>query len=163
MPEHPIVLPFQVGPPAAAPTGPPPPVAPQTRLVPRGLPVVAGSPAASHAPMPRPPDIGDKVDRGPIIDFIQSGRRIAPQVLHAVVFAGLSMLFCFVLASRRGWWPVALLAVASEGMQMLFGFGFDGTDLLHLAMDSLGIAVGCALYALGGMVHRMCVGRPVAG
>lgn len=152
MPEHPIVMPFQVGDPVAASSNPPLPAAPRARLLPPQYPVVAAPSVESQPPMPRPPGIGDQVDRGPIINFIQSGRRLAQQFVHAAVFAALSALFCLVLASRRGWWPVALLALASEAMQALFGFGFDFGDATHLAMDFLGIAAGRALYALGERV-----------
>ena len=160
MPEHPIVLPFQVGDPVAASSHPPLPAAPRARFLPSGQMVVAASPAGPTLPMPRPPGIGDQVDRGPIINFIQSGRRIAPQFVHAAVFAALSALFCLVLASRRGWWPVALLALASEAMQAVFGFGFDFGDATHLAMDFLGIAAGRALYAFGERVVARWLPRP---
>jgi glycopeptide antibiotics resistance protein len=60
--------------------------------------------------------------------------------------------FVGILGSNRGWIPVAVLGLASEAMQTLFGFGFEWEDAGDLAVNALGIIAG--LMALNAWQKR---------
>lgn len=114
------------------------------------------SPGAAPQGVPDsiPPKPSEEIDQGPVINLIRQARNTSPLFLHILAFSALTVLYHLVLCgSRRGAWLLpATLAGASELMQVLFGFGFDQRDAIHLGADALGIATG----VVGWKVAREC-------
>jgi hypothetical protein len=67
-------------------------------------------------------------------------------LLHLAAFAALTFIFSALLDPGKGWLPVSALGLASEAMQVAFGFGFDWLDVLDLSLDAAGIAFGLWLH-----------------
>jgi hypothetical protein len=63
-------------------------------------------------------------------------------LLHLSIFAGMAVILVAVLRTPRAAFPVIAMAVATEAMETLFGFGFDGDDVIDLVMDGAGIWLG---------------------
>ena len=67
-------------------------------------------------------------------------------LLHLAAFAALTFIFSALLDPGKGWLPVSALGLASEAMQVAFGFGFDWLDVFDLLLDAAGIAFGLWLH-----------------
>ena len=66
-------------------------------------------------------------------------------MLHFFVFAGMAVILVTVLRTPRAAFPVAFVAVGTEAMETLLGFGFDKDDVVDLVMDGSGIWLGARL------------------
>ena len=66
--------------------------------------------------------------------------------LHLLAFAGLSGLLALLTRSRRALWPAIILGGVSELCQWSFGFGFDGSDVLDLVVDTIAAFIGLGLW-----------------
>lgn len=73
--------------------------------------------------------------------------RPVKSVFHAFFFAGIAFALALLLGVRPAWMISALLAVASEGAQLAFGFGVGWDELADLSMNALGILAGCLLHS----------------
>lgn len=110
-------------------------------------PVIPGGIAVDHTPahsMAKHPPLAapGRMDAGWFWETYTWVKQQARVVLHMLVFAGMTILLKICLGGGRAWLPVAVIAVASESMQYLFGFGFDWQDTGDLLVDAAGIAIG---------------------
>lgn len=117
-------------PPAVGAPAPPPP---ETGA---GMPALANPGESVHLPVPAA--LGD----GWFWATYHWMKHKARALMHMGAFAGLTLAFLGILGSHRGWIPVAILGIASEAMQTLFGFGFEWEDAGDLSVNTLGIAIG---------------------
>ena len=62
--------------------------------------------------------------------------------LHMTAFAAMAAGMILLCGTPRGAYPILAIAMASEAMQALFGFGFDPEDIQDLVLDGLGIVLG---------------------
>jgi len=63
-------------------------------------------------------------------------------LLHFSIFAGMAGILVAVLRTPRAMVPAAAMAVATEAIETLLGFGFDSDDVIDLVMDGAGIWFG---------------------
>ncbi len=149
-PYHSIVLPFDLGPPKtpttlspeqSLPSTEPPAIShqPDEPSTIATTPLTATMPSASNAEVP------GRMDGGWFWEtYLWLKQKVRP-LIHLGIFAGLAFLFRLLLGHASAWRPAALLALATEAMQFLFGFGFRWDDLLDLAINGLGILIGLRL------------------
>lgn len=80
-------------------------------------------------------------------------------LFHGLGFALFSLFFLVLLNGRRGLLPVIALALCSEGMQFLYGFGFGLEDVVDLIINGGGIWLGwrCWKYLVQLMHEKQLV------
>jgi hypothetical protein len=76
-------------------------------------------------------------------------------LMHIGAYAAMVIGLFVLLGTSRAWLPVAVLALGSEIMQWLWGFGFDRLDALDLAIDAAGVMVG--VLVVRGVKKRLSV------
>lgn len=143
----------------AAPPPPPPAPAPKPASP---APLAQGNPApvVPPAPTPAPPPIAAAIAKPAIPAEPVSPERLdggmarwlfnqlpyLKRPLHLLAFTGLSALLALLTGSRRAVWPAIILGGISEFCQWSFGFGFDGSDVLDLALDTVAAFAGLILW-----------------
>lgn len=100
-----------------------------------------------------------KMDAGVFWESYMWVKHHARTLLHILAFAGLTAVLKISLGGGMAWLPVAVIAVASESMQYLFGFGADWQDAADLLVDMTGILLGFAVARWALARHRRYRGK----
>ena len=169
IPSPPLALPYPIK--AVA---PPPPPAP-TPKPPTPVPAAPGTPApaapATPAPKPTPAPVPAAVPETPakpvsperleggLVRWFFNHLSYLKRPLHLLAFAGLTGLLALFTGSRKALWPAIILGGVSEFCQWSFGFGFDGSDVLDLVVDTIAAFIGLGLW---GVALRLWARLPLA-
>ena len=120
-----------------------PPAPAQAAPIARNTTTPVAAPALESAELPVP----GALESGWFWETYRWVKSKARTLMHLGAFVALTLAFVAILDSKRGWIPVAILGLASEAMQTLFGFGFTWEDAGDLLVNALGIGIGLLLAA----------------
>lgn len=122
---------------------------PETAALPQAPPVP--SPAAAGS-------LGELELGGSVLLKIKDKLKQARPLFHVLLFFAPALVLAFLAGRGRSAVLCAALAAAIEGSQVLFGYGFDRTDVLDLLLDAAG--VGLALLAHHRLIAWLRKRRP---
>ena len=154
IPYPPLGTPYPIK--AVEPPPPPPPTPPPKPVA--SAPSAAAPVAVAPAPGPPPAPVAVAKPEAPAApvspERLEGGLArwffnhlsYLKRPLHLLAFAGLSALLALLTGSPRAMWPAIILGVISEFCQWAFGFGFDGSDVLDLLMDTAAALAGLVFW-----------------
>jgi hypothetical protein len=113
--------------------------------------VTAVSPVGKSIPTSSPPEVMKSVgkipDKGDFTLRLKHTAANARPLLHTVLLFGPALLIALLAGRKPALALAVIFAVAIEGAQFAFGFGFDWIDVFDLLCDAVGIALAL-------LVHR---------
>lgn len=131
---RPMASSFAGTPPPSAPTSPASPVA-------RPAPPPAIAPPAAAAVPAEDESLGELEFGGSLLLEIKDKIKQARPLFHLLLFFAPALVFALLV----GRWPCVVLSVTLaagiEGAQVLFGYGFDRTDVFDLLLDATGVCL----------------------
>jgi len=95
--------------------------------------------------------LGKIPEQGGWIIQIRSHLKRQRLLLHTGFVVGVTVLFSYLVGSRRAAWLAGGLVLAMEGAQIGFGYGFDFEDFMDLIGGVVGITIGWLVF---GMLNR---------
>lgn len=134
---RPIVIPFEIGLPAASPP-------PEKQAVPDRKP--SQSPSILSPAPPSPEALGALPLQGGWIIQVKSHLALLRPLLHSLLLGGPTLLFAWLVGRKPAVFLAIGLTVSIEAAQAAFGYGFDWVDVFDLFCDGLGIALGILIY-----------------
>jgi len=127
-------------------------------LIPYDLGVSVQTPAAPLAVKPATPEtktpqgiasqgaLGKISDKSGWIIKLRSHLKNQRLLLHTSFVVGITLLFSYLVGTRRAAWLTGGLVFAIEGVQTGFGYGFDFVDFIDLVCGAVGITVGWLMF-----------------
>ena len=106
-------------------------------------------PATLNATSPQPvvlESVGKVSVQGDFTLKVKNYLPDARPLLHIAFFFCPTLLMAALVARKSAGWLAILLALAMEGAEFMFGFGFDWWDVLDLVYDAAGIALALAAF-----------------
>lgn len=89
---------------------------------------------------------GKLPDQGSFVLRVKFALRALRPLLHAMLLFGPALLMLCLVGRRPALLLMVMLALSIEFGQFMFGYGFDGTDVLDLVDDSIGIGLALLTY-----------------
>jgi hypothetical protein len=90
--------------------------------------------------------LGKIPEQGGWIIQIRSHLKRQRLLLHTGFVVGITVLFSYLVGSRRAAWLAGGLVLAMEAAQIGFGYSFDFGDFMDLACGAAGITIGWLLF-----------------
>ncbi|MEO8617220.1 MAG: hypothetical protein ABI600_18930 [Luteolibacter sp.] len=128
---RPLAAPFNLGPEVA----PPPSVGSLTK----------SKAVDSHPPSAVVRSVGNIPLKGDLTLLIKFHFFKLRPVLHSLLLFAPALLIALLVGWRPALWLATLFALAIEGAEAAFGYGFDWLDVTDLISDALGIVIGLLL------------------
>lgn len=130
---YPLLIPYDLGASVHTPAAPlaVKPAAPETKT-PQGI--------ASQGALGKIPEQGGWIMQ--LRSYLKNQRLL----LHTGFVVGITLLFSYLVGTRRGTWLAGGLVLAIEGAQTGLGYGFDFVDFTDLICGAVGITVGWLLF-----------------
>lgn len=104
------------------------------------------SPEIGNQPAPKLESVGKIPDKGDITLRIKHLANLARPLLHSLLLFAPALVISCLIGWKRMIPLMALLSVAIETAQVMFGYGFDWADVFDLFNDAIGIALAVLLY-----------------
>ncbi len=112
----------------------------------RNVQMPAFHPGAANLPAPKLESVGKIPDKGDLSLRIKHLAEKARPFLHSLLLFVPALVVSCLIGWRRMVPLMALLSVAIEAAQVMFGYGFDLQDVFDLFNDSVGIALAMLIY-----------------